>query len=68
MTSTLVLETPSFGKTFIIECDASIQLIGEIFMQEGKPLDFDSKQLKGKDLVNSTYEKEMSSILHTIKR
>ena len=56
-----------FGKTFIVECDVLGHGIGAILMQEGIPLDFESKQLKGKDLVKSTYEKEMVAILHVIK-
>jgi hypothetical protein len=44
------------------------QGIGVVLMQEGRPLDFESKQLKGKYLVKSTYEKEMSTILHAIKK
>jgi hypothetical protein len=40
MSSTLVLETPDFGKTFIVECDVSRQEIGVILMQEGRPLAF----------------------------
>jgi hypothetical protein len=57
MSSTPILETPNFSKTFIVECDASRQGIEAILMQEGRPLAFESKQFKGKDLVKSTYEK-----------
>ena len=36
-------------------------------MQEGRPLAFEIKQFKGNDMVKSTYEKEMATILNTIK-
>lgn len=35
-------------------------------MQEGRPLAFTSQQLSGKNLGQSTYEKEMMAILHAI--
>ena len=36
-------------------------------MQEGRLLDFEKKQWKGKYLVKSTYEKEMATNVHAIK-
>jgi hypothetical protein len=43
--TTLVLEVPSFTKTFFLECDASGRGLGVVLMEEGHPLSFMSKQL-----------------------
>jgi hypothetical protein len=53
----LLLGTLDFTKTFIVECDALGHGIGVILMQEGRPLAFESSQLKGKNLLKPIYEK-----------
>jgi hypothetical protein len=63
-----ILTTPDFTKTFIVECDASRNGIGVVLMQEGSPLSFESRPLKGKDLHKPIYEKEMMEILHELKK
>jgi hypothetical protein len=63
-----VLTTPDFTKTFIVEFDASGNGICVFLMQEGRPLDFESQPLKGKDLHKPVYEKEMMAILHALKK
>ena len=37
-------------------------------MQEGKPISFESRPIKGKYLQQPIYEKEMLAILHALKK
>jgi hypothetical protein len=67
MCKALVLTTPDFTKTFIVECGASGNDIGFVLMQEGRPLDFEHWPLKGRDLQKPIYEKEIRAILHALK-
>ena len=68
MCTTPVLATPDFTKEFIVECDASGNGIGVLFMQEGQTISFESCQLKGKNQLKPIYEKEMLAILHAVKK
>ncbi|XP_010424225.1 PREDICTED: uncharacterized protein LOC104709283 [Camelina sativa] len=54
-----VLALPRFDKPFLVETDESSQGIGAVLMQEGHPLAYISRHLKGKQLLLSIYEKEL---------
>ena len=40
MREALILATPDFTKTFIVECDASGNGIGTVLMKDEKPITF----------------------------
>jgi hypothetical protein len=52
------LTTPKFTKDFIVECDASGNGIGIVLMKKGRPLSFENRPLKRKDLHRPISEKE----------
>ena len=63
-----VLSMPDFIKTFIVEYDASRNVIDVVLMQEGIPISFYSSPIKGKYLQKDIYEKEMLAILHALNK
>lgn len=63
MVTAPVLAMLNFTKPFVLEMDASRSGIRAILSQEGKPIAYLSKAIKGKTLGLSTYEKEFLAIL-----
>ncbi len=63
MTTSPVLRMPDFGQPFVLEVDASGDGISAVLSQEGKPIAFLSKAIKGKNFSLSTYEKKFLAIL-----
>ncbi|KAF5443243.1 hypothetical protein F2P56_035816, partial [Juglans regia] len=63
-----VLRLPNFSQKFVIECDASGCGVGAVLMQEGQPIAYLSKALKGTALALSTYEKELLALVTAVHK
>jgi hypothetical protein len=57
----------NFTKSFIVECDASKKGTIRVLMQNGRPIAYFSKDLKGKKLNSLTYKKELCAIVMTVQ-
>jgi hypothetical protein len=68
MSTTPVLATPDFSKPFIIECDALGFGIRLVLMEDGHPIEFERRKLNKKECLQSTYNKEMISIMHALTK
>jgi hypothetical protein len=66
LTHAPLLQLPNFGKTFELECDASVIEIGGVLLQEGKLIAYFSEKLSGPSLNYSTYDKELYALVRVL--
>jgi len=67
ISSEVLLSFPDYTKPFDLYTDASDYQLGAVLMQEGKPLAFFSRKLTGAQKNYSVGEKEMLSIVETLR-
>lgn len=63
-----VLALPLFDKPFVVETDACTEGIEALLMQEGPPLAYISRHLKGRQLNLSIYEKELLAVVFVVQK
>ena len=62
-----ILAYPDFSKTFDVHTDASDRQLGAVISQSGKPLAFYSRKLNSAQRNYTTTERELLSIVETLK-
>ena len=62
-----LLAFPNFSKPFVIHTDASKLQLGAIISQDGKPIAFYSRKLNPAQTRYTTTERELLSIVETLK-
>lgn len=68
MTTPPVLALPDFSQTFVIKVDASGVGIGAVLMQNGNLIVFLSKALSPRNLLLSTYERELLALILAVTK
>ena len=68
MISCPILVLPNFYQPFVLECDASSEGIGEVLMQGGNPIAFESRKLLPHERLYPIYDKEMLAIMHALAK
>ena len=68
ITQAPLLALPNFANAFVVECDASRSRVGGVLMQERQPIVFFSQALQGRNLLLSTYDKEMLALVLVVQK
>jgi hypothetical protein len=65
--TTPVLILPDVHKPFSVYCDASYTGLGCVLMQEGRVVEYSSRQLKIHENNYSMHDLELAAVLHALK-
>ena len=68
LTTAPVLVLPNTSKDFVIFCDASLQGLGCVLMQDGHVVAYASRQLKPHELNYPTHDLELAAVVHALKK
>jgi hypothetical protein len=68
MSTCSVLALPDFAQPFTVECYASGEGIGVVRMQNRHPIVYESRKLRGPELLYTIYDKEMPTIMHALAK
>ena len=66
LTSTLVLIPPDDSKPYQVFCDASLQGLGAVLMQDKKVVAYTSRQLKPSEKIYPTHDLELAAVVHAL--
>ena len=55
-------------KPFVVETDASANVVGAVLLQDGHPVAFESKKLNNVQRNYFVYERELYAIIHALKK
>ena len=67
LTKAPVLTQPTYSKEYVIFCDASLNGLGCVLMQEGKVVSYASRQLKSHEKNYPMHDLELAAILFSLK-
>ncbi|MCO5576503.1 hypothetical protein L7F22_030313 [Adiantum nelumboides] len=66
MTTGPVLILPDLQKSFEVYCDACGRSLGEVLMQEGRVIAYESQMFSKPEMTAQIYEKELLAVIHAL--
>ena len=67
LTNAPLLVHPDPTKPYEVICDASLEGLGAVLLQEGKPIAYDSRKLTSAEKNYTTTEQELLAVVHALE-